>query len=335
MDQLQAMRVFARVIDTGSFAGAARALDMSPAAVTRWVAELEAHIQTRLVNRTTRKLMLTETGEAYLERVRQILSDVDDANGLAHAATTEPRGHLRVLMPSPFAVFQLTRHLARFRKLYPRVTIDINAGGGLAESVNEEYDVTILLIGHRPLQGGFVARLLARTEILVCAAPAYLNARGRPSHPDELPGHECLIPALHGVPREWTMTARSTADSPTPTSVTITPHAAMTANSVETLFAGALAGLGIVGLPSFMVEDALAEGKLERVLADWKSVSYEIYAAMPSRKYLPARTRAFVDFLVRTFGGDDHDPWLARTAPALNPSTKADAALTRNREKAQ
>ena len=320
------MRVFARVIDSGSFAGAARALDMSPAAVTRWVAELESHLQTRLVNRTTRKLLLTETGEAYLERVRQILIDVDDANGLAHAATTEPRGHLRVLVPPPFSVHQLARHLLVFRKLYPRVTIDISGGGGLAESANEDYDVTILLVGHRPLQGGFVARQLARTEVVICAAPAYLERQGRPTHPEQLPHHECLVPALPGVPREWTLVGRGTsAEAPAGLSVTITPAAALTAHNVETLHAAALAGLGVVGLPSFMVDEALADGSLIRILADWQAVTYTIYAAMPSRKYLPARTRAFMDFLVRTFGGEDRDPWVTGTPAAPAAPAPRDA----------
>ena len=129
MDQLKAMRVFARVIDEGSFAKAARAMDLAPAVVTRLVAELEEHLGARLINRTTRRLALTDIGESYLERTRGILADLDEAEALASASTAEPRGHLRVLVPPGFAVHQLAKHLPRFRGQYPRVTIELSVPG--------------------------------------------------------------------------------------------------------------------------------------------------------------------------------------------------------------
>src|SRR5512147_1522923 len=125
MDRLHSMRTFARVIDAGSFAGAARELNLSPAVVTRLVADLEEHLGARLINRTTRRLALTDIGELYLERVRQILTEVEEAEALASAATSEPRGHLRVLAPPAFAVHQIAKHLPQFRKLYPRVTLEL------------------------------------------------------------------------------------------------------------------------------------------------------------------------------------------------------------------
>src|SRR6202008_4812079 len=129
MDQLKAMRVFARVIDEGSFAKAARSLALAPAVVTRLVAELEEHLGARLINRTTRRLALTDIGEAYLERVRQILTEVEEAEALASTASSEPRGHLRVLAPPAFAVHQLAKHLPRFHAMYPRITIELSAPG--------------------------------------------------------------------------------------------------------------------------------------------------------------------------------------------------------------
>ncbi len=312
MDRLQSMRVFARVVELGSLAAAARDLDLSPAVVTRLVADLEAHLNVRLLNRTTRRLALTEVGEAYLERVRQILSELDEAEALAMAATREPRGELRLLMPPPFAAHQFAKHLPKFRARHPKVTVDLEVRAPV-ETADEACDVSVIITGrHRPLKGDFVARLLARTEVIVCATPDYLDRRGRPRHPNDLADHESLVPVLPHVPREWVFHNGTLRDAePAGDTVTISLQGALATNHIDTLFASALAGMGIVGLPSFMLEDALLEGVLERVLPDWRLMDFHIYAAMPSRKYMPARTRAFLDFLVETFGGEDRDPWLA------------------------
>src|SRR6218665_1978844 len=192
MDQLRAIKVFTRVIDDGSFAAAARSLDLAPAVVTRLVAELEDHLGARLINRTTRRLALTDIGEAYLERARHILAEVDEAEALALSATTEPRGHLRVLVPPAIAVHQLAKHLPKFRKQYPQVTVELSSPGGI-ETLDEAFDITILH-ARRPLDGDFVARRLARTEVIMCASPEYLNQRGRPQHPNDLRGHDSLLP---------------------------------------------------------------------------------------------------------------------------------------------
>ena len=299
------MRVFARVIDEGSFAKAARALDLAPAVVTRLVAELEEHLGARLINRTTRRLALTETGEAYLERARQILIGVEEAEALASSATTDPRGHLRVLLPPAFAVHQIAKHLPRFRAAFPRVTLEFSVPGPV-ETVDENFDVTILMLGRKPLDGDFHAWRLARSEVIMCAAPEYLDRRGRPMHPRELAGHDAIIPTLPNAPREL---AFHNASGET---VSIAPPlAVLNTNHIDTNYAVALAGMGIAGLPSFVVEDALLELALERVMPHWHLLTVTVYAATPTRKHMPARTRAFIDFLVATFGGEDRDPWLA------------------------
>lgn len=308
MDRLHSMRVFSRVIDEGSFAGAARQLNLSAAVVTRLVADLEEHLGARLINRTTRRLALTDTGELYLERVRQILTEVEEAEALASAATSEPRGHLRVLAPPAFAVHQIAKHLPRFRKLYPRVTLELAAPGPV-ETVDENFDVSIIQVGRQPLDGDFVARLLARSEVITCASPEYLDRMGRPQHPNELPQHEAMLPSFT---REITFHRGEWGDDePSGESVTLVPaKPALSTIHSDTMYAAALAGMGISGLPSYVVEDALLEHALERVLPEWRVLTLRLYAAMPTRKYVPARTRAFVDFLVQTFGGAEHDPWL-------------------------
>ena len=325
MDRLHSMRVFARVIDEGSFAGAARELNLSPAVVTRLVADLEDHLGARLLNRTTRRLSLTDTGELYLERVRHVLTEVEEAEALATASSTEPRGHLRVLCPPAFAVHQLAKHLPMFRERFPRVTLELSVPGAV-ETIDENFDVTILTEGRRPLEGGFVARRLARSEVIVCASPEYLDRKGRPQHPSELADHEAMVP---NFVRELTFHTRGSTGDGIGESFSIErPRAALSTIHTDTLYAAALAGMGITGLPSFVAEDALLENALERVLPRWHMLSTTLYAGIPTRKHVPTRTRAFVDFLVATFGGEDRDPWLIAAGcetPVSKSTTRARA----------
>jgi DNA-binding transcriptional LysR family regulator len=315
MDQLRAIKVFVRVIDEGSFAAAARALDLAPAVVTRLVAELEDHLGTRLLNRTTRRLALTEIGEAYLERARRILADVDEAAALAASATQEVRGLLRVLCPPAIAVHQLAKHLPRFHRAYPLVSVEITSPGPV-ETVEDSHDLTIFLT-REPPDGDFIARRLARSEFIMCASPDYLDQRGRPQHPDELKSHDALLPPTAMLMRGLTLQRGDGAEEVT---LPLLPaRAVLSTTHMDTNYAAALHGLGVAGLPSFMVEDALLEQALERVMPRWRLFSTTLWAGMPSRKYVPARTRAFLDFLIETFGGEDKDPWLVAAGCATCP----------------
>jgi len=320
MDRLHSMRVFSRVVDEGSFARAARELNLSPAVVTRLVADLEEHLGSRLINRTTRRLSLTDTGELYLERVRHILTEVEEAEALATASTAEPRGHLRVLCPPAFAVHQIAKHLPKFRALYPKVSLELSVPGPV-ETVDENFDVSILTEGRRPLDGNFIARRLARSEVVLCASPEYLDRRGRPQHPKDMDGHETMVPPFL---RELTFfTGARGDDEPPGESVTLMPkRTGLSTIHTDTMYAAALAGLGITGLPSFVAEDALMENALERVLPQWHLFTTTLYAGMPTRKHVPARTRVFVDFLVKTFGGEDRDPWLLAAGCETQPRSK-------------
>lgn len=311
MDQLRSLRVFAQVIAEGSFAGAARTLDMAPAVVTRAIAELEEHLGARLLNRTTRSLALTEIGEAYLESARRVLCELDDADALAGSASSVPSGVLRVVCPPAFATHQLARHLPRFRALYPRIQLELAAPGPV-DAAHENFDVSILSIGQQPLQGDFVARPLATSAFIICAAPGYLNQRGRPQHPEELLAHDGLLPDVAAVRRELTLFRQipdTSAGAVNRVSIALR-QPTLSTSQLDMIFAAALAGLGVAGLPTFMVQDALRDGRLERVLPEWRGASLQLYVAMPTRKHVPARTRAFIDFLVETFGGTQTDPWL-------------------------
>jgi DNA-binding transcriptional LysR family regulator len=310
LDQLKALRVFVRVVDDGSVAAAARALEMAPAVVTRLVAELETQLGARLLNRTTRRLSLTDVGDAYLERARRILAELDEAQALASAATNEPRGHLRVLLPPGIAVHQLAKHLPRFRKQHPLVTIELSSPGPVS-SLDESFDITILET-HHALDGDFVARRLARTEVILCASPEYLNQRGRPQHPRELELHDALISPDAKLQRSVSLRRDAAGDGRAETVLlSLSGKPLLSALHVDTTYSAALHGLGVAGLPSYMIEDALMEGALERVLPQWRLRSMDLWAAMPTRKFVPARTKVFVEFLLSIFGGEDRDPWLA------------------------
>jgi DNA-binding transcriptional LysR family regulator len=316
MDQLRALRVFAQVIEEGSFAGAARVLDLAPAVVTRAVSDLEDHLGARLLNRTTRKLALTEVGQDYLERAKHVLAELDDADALASAVNKAPNGTLRLLCPPAFATHQLVRHLPLFRKRFPGIQLELVASGPV-EAADEKFDVSILSIGQQPLQGDFVVRPLAASTLVLCASAAYLQRCGQPQQPEDLLQHDGLLPDVAAVRRELTLfrEARGSGGATRRMlKVSLRPPVIST-GQLEVLYAAAVAGMGVAGLPTFMAADALRDGRLIRVLPDWHGGSLQLYAAMPTRKHVPARTRVFIDFLIEIFGGDQSDPWLASIKP--------------------
>jgi DNA-binding transcriptional LysR family regulator len=329
MDHLKAMRTFVRIIEEGGFASAARALNVAPAVVTRALAELETHLGTRLIHRTTRRLALTEIGEQYLERTRTILADLASAEDLVSSAHSEPSGTLRLRTPAAFAIHQLAKHLPDFHRQFPKVNVEVCTLSAV-EDVDEGHDLTILW-RHRPLDGDFVARRLATTEVILCAAPEYLDLHGRPEHPSELSQHKMLLqPIPSSRDDELTFRRRGLVGGvQRDEQVGVRPklRAAVTTMNAELTYASALSGLGICGLPSFVVEDAILESVLERVLPEWQLHQYTIWVCMPTRKHVPARTRAMLDFLVATFGGQDRDPWVA-LAHCVAPVSRTPASPT-------
>jgi DNA-binding transcriptional LysR family regulator len=312
MDQLRAIRTFLKVLDQGSFAGAARALDQSPAVVTRLVVDLETHLGTRLLNRNTRSLALTQAGEAYADSARQLLVDLDEADAAAQSATMHPQGHLRVQVTPSFAVHQLAQALPRFHEQCPDVSLELVATGPVA-GVDDGCDISIIFTGAPALEGDFIARPLARSELVLCAAPSYL-ARGRPEHPRDLEGMDALIPPIAQARRGITF-HRAASDGggyADADSITVRPPVPVVSSmQLDAVYAAAVAGMGVAGLPSFMAEPALRDGRLERVLDEWHVATFSLFVGLPSRRHLPARTRAFRDFLLQTYGRDpEGDPWL-------------------------
>ena len=306
MDRLLTMRVFQKVADEGGFAAAARALDMSPVSVTRLVADLEEHLGTRLLQRTTRRVNLTEAGQHYLGRVREILVDVDEAFSAATANTTEMAGTLRLMASPLLAAHILAPLVTPFRALHPKVRIEIHVDNAREPPI-EDHDIT-LLGANASFDGNVIARPIATTEAIVCAAPRYVQTHGAPQSPDELRQHLSLrlrnSNARHGV---WTLIDPTQNDH----KVDVEVEPVLVANHTETLLHATLNGAGISAQPVDLVAPYLCNGSLQRVLAPWITGRYTLYAAFPSRKFMPMRTRAFLEFLTTRTRADIENANLA------------------------
>ena len=292
MDRLTSMRVFLRVVDEGGFAAAARAMDLSPAVVTRLVADLEEHLGTRLLQRSTRRQSLTDAGEAYLERVRHILQDLDDAHSLVSSHTQELSGTLRVLAPPVLATHVLAPMVASFHQRYPQIQLDIEVASHRDPPI-EAFDITLL-----GTDEGYDAQIIARkvnaTEAFLVASPEYLARRGTPATPQALLQHDCLRikPDMGPRPRQMRL-FRSDSDE----EVLLDVRPVLWANHTDTLMRAALDGAGITGTTVELAAPHLASGALVRVLAPWITGRFTLYAALPSRKFLPQRTQVFLDHL--------------------------------------
>lgn len=310
MDELKSMRTFVKVVDEGSFAGAARALNVANSVVTRLVSELEEALNCRLLNRTTRALSLTSVGAQYLERVRPILEEIDDANNQATEATDTIRGLLRVAAPQEFLTASLARLVSRFTQRHPALNVHLTLSQPWALAPDDAADVTILIPGPEPLNGDFVARLLAHIDVVLCATPEYLARHPSIVNPEDVDLHTLLVPDTALERKAWTF--HSTREDGTRTSISLRVRRAPVGSpNPEVMIAAARGHCGIAGALSLNVFEDFRLGTLQRVLPGWSAAGYRLYAAVPSRAHLPRRVRAFIDFLVEQYGGVSSDPWLA------------------------
>ena len=297
MDRLQAMKVFERVVEEGGFAAAARAMDMSPPVVTRMVAELEQHLGTRLLQRTTRKLALTDAGESYLQRVRAILHEIDDAEAAAAASTRDLRGTIRIVAAPVLATNFLAPMMAAWHAHYPKLMLDVSMDAYAASRV-DEFDVTIMVAGE-DFDANIVARPLVQGEAIVVASPDYLERRGIPRQPQDLIHHDYLRDSsapvrLQSGPGRKLRLQSLRADVP---DEEVDAPAVLQSVSTELLMRAAVDGAGVAVTSRLLAEEHLARGELVHILPGWIFSRYTIYAALPSGRMLPARTRVFLDFL--------------------------------------
>ncbi|MFZ6772390.1 LysR family transcriptional regulator [Undibacterium sp. SXout7W] len=308
MDRLQSMRIFSKVVEQGGFAKAANALDMSNAVVTRSIADLETHLGTRLLNRTTRKLSLTETGQIYLERVRQILADIDDADAVASYSAKKPSGTLRIYSVPSFGKTQLAPILPQFIKEFPDVILDIKISAHQADLVEEGIDVGFFL-DLQKIDSSMIARKLSTSEILLCASPEYVRTHGAPIHIEDISDHQCLNFGFDFMRDQWTIKYKNEPSLP-PREIPI--HTAVVSNSADILKECALNGMGLVLGSSFALGDDLRTGRLIRLFPEYFFGSISVSMAYPSRRLLSAKVRNFVNFVVAQFPHPDTDCWILK-----------------------
>lgn len=293
MDRLQSMRVFREVVDEGGFAAAARKLGLTPAAVTRLVSDLEKHLGVRLLQRTTRRLSLTPAGEAYLGRLRAILQDIDDADAVVQAQSREMSGTVRILAQPVVATHIIAPAIPEFQRRHPEVVLELHVHDLVDPNV-EDYDLTIVN-GTVPLVSSAIVRTVIESQAVFCAAPRYLQQHGEPREPQDLLRHRCLRLRAEGTRlRAMTLIDPTQGDR----RLEVEVPAMVTANHTDSLMRATIAGGGIGIQPADLIAPMLKSGVLQRVLAPWITGRIRLVAALPSRKFMPARTRAFLDFLV-------------------------------------
>lgn len=293
MDRLLSMRVFERVAQEGGFAAAARSLDISAPVVTRLVADLEEHLGTRLLQRTTRRLALTDAGQAYLTRVRNILQDIDEAHAAARTHTQGLSGLLRVHAPPVLATYLLGPQLGLFRERYPGIHLEIEVENS-SQPPFEDFDLTLVGSADR-LEAEVIARKVIESHAILIASPAYVARRGLPKQPEDLAKHEILKLRSAGA-RTRTLNLWHEQRPNDPLVIEVQP--VITANHTDTLLQAALDGAGITSVATDLVAPYLTRGELVRVLSPWTTGKLTMYAVLPSRKFVPQRTRAFLDFLI-------------------------------------
>lgn len=293
MDRLQSMRVFEQVVDEGGFAAAARKLGLAPAVVTRLVGDLEEHLGVRLLQRTTRRVALTPAGEAYVARLRAILGDIEEARAAAQAHTREITGTLRILAPPVVAIHMLAPLVAGFCRLHPGVTLEFFEMDAPDPAI-EDYDITVLSGGIQ-LDAHVISRTIILSHAVFCASPEYLERHGAPQQPEDLRHHKCLRLRTPGMRlRPMTLIDPTAGDR----KLDVDAPAVLIANNIDTLLRATLEGAGISSQPVDLLVPLLTSGRLQRVLSPWITARLSLVAALPSRKFMPARTRAFLDYMI-------------------------------------
>lgn len=310
MDRLRAIEVFVRVAELGSFAAAADELGMSRNMASRHVADLEAHLGARLVNRTTRSVSLSTIGASYLETARDVLAQLEAADRAAGLQRLAPHGRLALSVPMSFGVHHIAPHLPDFTRANPDVIVDLSLNDRLVDLVEEGFDVAIRI--SRLADSSLIARRIADVEIVCVASPNYLAASGTPDTPNDLAGHKVLAYSLASDAGTWRM---SHADG-RQASVRVNPAAF--ANNGDAIQAMALAGAGLALQPDFLCHADLAAGRLVRVLPGWTAGQLGVHALYPGRLYVPLKVRSFIDWIANLYR--PIPPWRLLTEKKLGKS---------------
>jgi len=292
MDVLQAMRTFTAVVEAGSFVGAMNAVGLTKPAVSRHIAELEKHLGSRLIQRTTRRLSLTQEGLAYYHRCKEILSAVREAEEEVGVSTIEVQGKLRIGAPQTFGALHLAALWGRFVALHPQLILDVVLSDRIVDVVEESYDLVVRIA--RLPDSSLVSRTLAHTRMVLCSSPEYLTTRGTPKSPDDLVKHDIISYSYWSSGNAWSF--QGPAEE-----VTVKVHPRIQTNNGDTCRAAALAHQGIVLLPDFLIYKDLRSGKLVELMPEFRATELGIFVLYPTRKQLPLKVRRMVDFLIDEF----------------------------------
>ncbi len=293
-DLLDGVAVFVAVINSGSFTAAAEMLARSTSYISKQITRLEKRLGSRLLNRTTRTISLTDAGRAYFERCSQIVIDAENAERSINQLQESPRGLLRINAPVSFGSMYILDHLPEFMQLYPEVKLEVEFNDRLIDVVGEGYDVVIRVGETR--DSNLVARKFTSTKSVTVASPEYLKRRGRPQQAEDLLQHETISYSLLPSPAVWEYVKDGKRYN-------INTNSRVMCNSAEIEVVMALQGIGITRLPLFACEQEVANGDLLIILEDYEQPERGVYAVYPHRQYLTAKVRAFVDFIVAKFEG--------------------------------
>ena len=288
MDKLTSMSVFVRVAKAGSFAGGASELGISRAMATKHIMQLEGSLGTRLFNRTTRSLNLTDVGASYLERCQQVLLDVEEMEAAVTHLQTEPRGVLKISAPPVIGAKHITSAIAEFLKIHPDLTVDLILQSSTGDLIDEGIYIGIYL--GDLADTSMVARKLASSSMVVCGSPDYLAKHGIPNTPEDLRNHSCLVNWASSPRNKWKFKSKTGYTS-------INVSGRMQSNVADANRIAAVNGLGLVMLATYVVGRDIEKGKLIAVLEDYAPPPLDIHAVYPHRKYLSAKVRRFLDFL--------------------------------------
>jgi len=292
------MNIFVQVVKNESFTAASENMGLSRAQVSKSVMQLEKHLGTRLLNRTTRRISLTETGRIYYDRCIVLLNDIEEMEELAGEQTIIPHGTLTLSAPTSFGILQLKKAIPEYIKRYPQVKISLSLADRFIDVVAEGFDVGIRIA--KLDDSSLVARKIAPCKRIFCASPGYLKKNGMPKVPMDLAIHPCLVYSSDLKPDTWVLHGTEGSQS-------IKVSGPICADNGDILKTAAIAGLGITLLPTFIVGTEINSGQLKQVLPDYCPPEISVYAVYPSRRYLSAKVRTFVDFLSEYFG--DNPAW--------------------------
>lgn len=293
MDKFLEMRAFVAVVESGSFVGASDALNTSKASVSRQVAELEQRLAVRLLNRTTRRLSLTDEGQLFYARCTELLGGLEEAESELNLRSGEPSGLLRVSAPVTFGITHLAPLWGRFLEQHPKVSMEVTLSDRTVDLVEDGFDLAVRI--SRSPHPTLIARRLASSRMVLCASPGYLQRRGTPTSPQDIAEHNVISYTYWSSRDEWEFIR------PDGKIEVVRTRTRLHANSGDTCVAAALQDQGIVLQPDFLVYEALRQGTLQQLLPDYQTVELGIYAIYNSRRQLPLKLRCLVDFLVASF----------------------------------